>query len=199
MPLATVDGRYAAFVPFTRQRDRADPGQDTRNLPADMLRLALIQVNTILAPAERPVLPAVLPAFHGGVPLPVDNPPGGIPRLLVPLVHQTSCGGNSRVRGQVDIPGQAGQIQAIQLDRVDQVFQRARIPRGPVDIGHHQRVALTPAQRGQDLLPLRLHYPEAERAIGELESLPLERRDGVLGDLPVDRAAYTRDTGRAGR
>ena len=57
----------------------------------------------------------------------VDNTPRSIPRFLVPLVHQTPRGGNSRVRGQVDIPGEARHIQAIQLDRVNQVFQRARI------------------------------------------------------------------------
>src|SRR6266700_7943703 len=140
------------------------------------------------------VLAAVIAAFHRGVPLPVDNTPRGIPRFLVPLVHQTPRGGNSGVRSQVDIPGQAGHIQAIQLDGVDKVFQRARIPRGPVDIGHHQGVALATAQRGQDLLPLRAHYPEAERAVRELDTLPLERRDGVLGYLPVDRAPYARDT-----
>jgi hypothetical protein len=44
-------------------------------------------VNAIFAPAVRPVLPAVIPAFHRGMTLPVDNPPRGIPRLLVPLVH----------------------------------------------------------------------------------------------------------------
>ena len=194
VPLTAVDGRYYAFVPFTRQRDRADPGKDTRDFPADMLRFALAQMNAIFAPAEGTVLPAVIAAFHRGVPLPVDNPPRRIPRFLVPLVHQTTRGGNARVRGQVDIPGQARHIQAIQLDRVNQVFQRARITRGPVDIGHHQRVALTTAQRSQDLLPLRPHHPEAERAVRELDTLALERRDGVLGDLPVDRAAYARDT-----
>ena len=129
------------------------------------------------------------------MPLPVDNTPRGIPRFLVPLVHQTPRGGNARVGGQVDIPGQARHIQAIQFDRVDQVFQGARVARGPVDIGHHQRVALTTAQRGQDLLPLRPHHAEAVGAIGQLDALALERRDGVLGYLPVDRPAYARHTG----
>ena len=87
-----------------------DPGQDTRNLPADMLGFPLAQMDTVFTPAEGPVLPAVIAAFHRGVPLPVDNPPRSIPRLLIPLVHQTPRGGNPRIRGQVDIPGQARHI-----------------------------------------------------------------------------------------
>jgi len=60
------------------------------------------------------------------MPQPISDTPRRIPGFLIPLIHQTTRGGNARVRGQVDIPGQARHIQAVQFDRVDQVLQGAR-------------------------------------------------------------------------
>jgi hypothetical protein len=92
-------------------------------------------VNVIFAPAVRPVLPAVIPAFHRGMTLPVDNSPRGIPRLLVPLVHQPPRGGNARVAETVP----AGIRNAVLLrDRHCQWAGGCTQPAGACQV-HHTR------------------------------------------------------------
>ena len=95
-------------------------------------------MNVIFTPAVRPVLPAVIPAFHRGMTLPVDNSPRGIPRLLVPLVHQPPRGGNARVAETVP----AGIRNAVLLrDRHCQWAGGCTQPAGACEVHHTKHKA----------------------------------------------------------
>ncbi len=118
--------------------------------------------------------------------MPINDTPRRVPRFLIPLINQTPRRRNTRIRGQVYITRQAGNINPIQLNHIYQIFQRARITHRPINIRHHQRIALTPAQRGQDLFPLRSHHPVPKRAIRQRDPLPFKRRHSILWDLPVN-------------
>jgi hypothetical protein len=83
-------------------------------------------------------------------------------------------------------PVRLATYKAVQFHRVAQVFQGAWVAHRPVDVGHHQRVALTTAERGQDLLPLRPDHSEAVGAIGSWTRMRLNDGRTFSGiSLPI--------------
>ncbi len=135
----------------------------------------LVDRDPVLSPSERPHPTTVVLASRCRAPLPVRHAPRGIPRLGVALIHQTPRSRNTRVRGKIDVPGHAREVNAVQLDRVDQVFQNARIAGQPVDVDPGQRVGLATPQCRHGGFPVRTHHPVSVRAVRQHDPPPLER------------------------